>query len=486
MFRMLEESVKSDTGEHEVDDKLKHWIKEQKYSAASMSEEKIRRLSAIGFDVSSATIHKHPAAAKIHVEQNAESSSSSPGVVVTKKPRIYKRWRESCDKLKAYMDAHDGNCEIDANDQENAKLREWVGSQQYEFRKWSNGQDANMTEEKVKELEAIGFQFTYVNWDQRINELKAYKSKEHGDFSSVLDKEPELGKWMRSIRRQCKTFLETGKPTRDLTAERLHQLNAIGFDPTKRQGKKSKQDDFAEWEAKFGMLREYKKAHRTCNVTRTDETLELYNWITNQRLEYRKLKQGKPSTVTATRIMRLTELGFEFMQRGSYQNWNTRIEQMKRFKEQHGHMNIPTSHEELGEFVSRQRLDHRKHQEGVKTSMTEERVKILTDLGFTFSDGNKPWDQTRKQIPKSWEERFQELLDFKEMFGHCIVPQHCQHNPGLGGWVKEQRKNYKLMVDGKKSSMAAERALKLANVGFVFSVLERTKKQKLSRAVEGV
>jgi hypothetical protein len=220
-------------------------------------------------------------------------------------------------------------------------------------------------------------------------------------------------------------------------------------------------------------------------VTRSDETIELFNWITNQRLEYRKLKQGKPCKLTATHIMRLTELGFEFMQRGSYQNWNTRIEQMRQFKEENGHVNIPTSHEELGDFISRQRFDYRKQQEGVKTAMSEERIKILTDLGFNFCAG-KPWEQSRKHVSKSWDERFQELLEFKQSFGHCIVPQHSQHIPGLGGWVKEQRKNYKFMVDGKKGSMTVERALKLANVGFVFSVLEHAKKRESSGAVEGV
>jgi hypothetical protein len=449
-------------------------MNKQKYSA-SMTEEKIRRLGAIGFDFSSAIINP---ASKVTVDNNADSPSPA-----TKKPRIYKRWRESCAKLKAYMDANSGSFEIDASDDQNAKLREWVGTQQQEFRKWSEGEDANMTEEKVKELEAIGFQFTYVKWDERIEELKAYKAT-HGDFSCVVDKEPELGKWMRSVRRQCKNFLKTKKPTRHFTAERLQQLNAIGFDPTKRQGK-TEQDDHAEWEAKFCELREYKEDHRTCNVTSTDETLELFHWITNQRLEYRKLKQGKPCKLTATRIMRLTELGFEFMQRGSYQNWNARIEQMKRFKEQNGHLNIPTSHEELGEFISRQRFDYRKQLEGVKTAMTEERIQILTDLGFQFSAA-RPWEQSKKQVSKSWEERFQELLEFKQMFGHCIVPQHSPHIPGLGGWVKEQRKNYKFMVDGKKGSMTVERALKLANAGFVFSVLEHTKKRKPSGGVEGV
>jgi PHP family Zn ribbon phosphoesterase len=103
------------------------------------------------------------------------------------------------------MEAHHDSWEIDPEDQENAKLREWVEIQQQEYRKWNEGQDAIMMEEKVKELEAIGFQFTHVKWDERIKQLKEYKMQ-NGDLVGVLDKDPELGKWTRSIRPQCKTF----------------------------------------------------------------------------------------------------------------------------------------------------------------------------------------------------------------------------------------------------------------------------------------
>ena len=478
MFCMLEESLRKGTGEHLEDGKLKQWMKDQSYKyklfqenkPSSMNEEKVQRLLAIGFDFQSANIQ--PVA------------SQDPGISPASKnpPRIQKRWQESCDKLKAYMEAHNGSWEIDPEDHENARLREWIKDQQLEYRKWSEGQDALMTDEKVKELETIGFQFAHVKWDDRIEQLKEYK-KQNGDFAGVFDKDTELGKWVRLVRRQCKTFLETNKPTRDLNAQRLEQLQAIGFDPTQRPVKLEKVDD-ADWESKFVELQEYKKVHLSCNVTRSDEHLELFNWINQQRNEYRKLRKEKPSKLTAGRILRLNELGFEFSQRGSYQNFNDRIEQMKQFKAQHGHVNIPTSHPELGEFVSRQRWDYRRRQDGFPSPMTDERCKILTDLGFKFDLGLR-WDRSKMLPPKSWDERFQELLNFKQTFGHCIVPQHSQHIPGLGSWVKEQRKNYKLMMEGRRSSMTPEKALKLSNVGFVFNVLEHSKKRKSAELDEG-
>jgi hypothetical protein len=48
---------------------------------------------------------------------------------------------------------------------------------------------------------------------------------------------------------------------------------------------------------------------------------------------------------------------------------------------------------------------------------------------------------------------------------HTIVPQNYQV---LGWWVNTQRKQYKKLKSGKKSSLTAERALKLAELGFCF------------------
>mmetsp|Transcript_38894 Transcript_38894/g.116970 ORF Transcript_38894/g.116970 Transcript_38894/m.116970 type:complete len:182 (+) Transcript_38894:3206-3751(+) len=68
---------------------------------------------------------------------------------------------------------------------------------------------------------------------------------------------------------------------------------------------------------------------------------------------------------------------------------------------------------------------------------------------------------------KPWAERFVELVQFKEDHGHTVVPQHY---PQLGGWVHLQRVHYKLMKQGRKSSMTHEKALKLIDIGFVFEV----------------
>ena len=71
---------------------------------------------------------------------------------------------------------------------------------------------------------------------------------------------------------------------------------------------------------------------------------------------------------------------------------------------------------------------------------------------------------------KPWAYRFQELLTFKELNGHTIVPQHT---PGLGQWVHSQRVNYKLMKQGRKTLMTPQQASQLISAGFTFEVMPR-------------
>ena len=76
---------------------------------------------------------------------------------------------------------------------------------------------------------------------------------------------------------------------------------------------------------------------------------------------------------------------------------------------------------------------------------------------------------------KSWDGRFQELVEFKEEHGHTVVPQ----NSGpLGNWVRMQRLAYKKYKKGEtgRKSMTAEKALRLSEIGMVWDASERWKK----------
>ena len=93
--------------------------------------------------------------------------------------------------------------------------------------------------------------------------------------------------------------------------------------------------------------------------------------------------------------------------------------------------------------------------DGKSSTMTEERVKALEDIGFI-------WDSQGA----AWGERLAELRLYRQEFGHCNVPSNFSQNPQLATWVKCQRRQYKLHMEGKPSNMTTQRIQDLESIGF--------------------
>lgn len=148
---------------------------------------------------------------------------------------------------------------------------------------------------------------------------------------------------------------------------------------------------------------------------------------------YNKLIQGKPgkrAVLDAVKMQRLTEIGFQFRPRGSYLTWEDQMEKLRKFKNENGHCKVPVSDPVLGNFVKLARREYKLKQQGNKSSMTLDRERELREIGFVFEGGKTP--QRSEGGNKSWEERFEELLLFKEEHGHTVVPQNSGR---LGQWV---------------------------------------------------
>ena len=57
--------------------------------------------------------------------------------------------------------------------------------------------------------------------------------------------------------------------------------------------------------------------------------------------------------------------------------------------------------------------------------------------------------------PEQWEERYQELVEFRKKFGHCLVPHNWEPNRALAQWVKRQRYQYKLKMKNQEQDRLA-------------------------------
>ncbi len=165
------------------------------------------------------------------------------------------------------------------------------------------------------------------------------------------------------------------------------------------------------------------------------------------------------------------------------EKWKESLKQLRAFKAKYGHCLVPHTfpdNQNLARWVKRQRRQYKLMLVGDATStMTQERVDALNDEGFI-------WDSH----DVVWRERYNQLIEYKAKYGHTKVPTCCKDYPSLAGWVKCQRRQYKLMWEkhqGEKqkehqgifsNSMSPERIQLLESIGFTWEVVpRRTRRQ---------
>jgi hypothetical protein len=149
--------------------------------------------------------------------------------------------------------------------------------------------------------------------------------------------------------------------------------------------------------------------------------------------------------------------------------WSEKFEELCNYKDEMGHCLVPHTFREnlaLARWVKRQRYQYKLMVEGKSSTMTADRVKALDDIGFV-------WDSQGA----AWGERLGELQQFRQTYMHCNVPSNFNDNPRLATWIKCQRRQYKLYMDGKASNMTLQRIQHLENLGFEWE-LRTYKKQR--------
>jgi hypothetical protein len=261
---------------------------------------------------------------------------------------------------------------------------------------------------------------------------------------------PKLGHWVSTQRSMYRLYQE-GKQS-SMTAERIRALRRVSFEM---------EASAALWKKYFEQLCEFKEQFGHCLVPRHySANLKLGRWVLMQRCSYKLHHEGKPSTLTEECIRELESIGFDWEAREAdlASIWSVRFQQLCEFKAQFGHYMVPVKYSvnpKLGRWLSAQRNNFRLYQEGKPSNMTAERIRAFQSVGFEM--------ETTATV---WNKSFQQLCEFKEQFGHYLVPRRYSANPKLGMWVSHQRRSYTLHQEGKPSTMPAERIQDLESIGF--------------------
>ena len=105
---------------------------------------------------------------------------------------------------------------------------------------------------------------------------------------------------------------------------------------------------------------------------------------------------------------------------------------------------------------------------GFNDSRLRERLEFLGPVVELDVLRNAITTKIVEQLSVTWDERFGQLLKFKEENGHCNVPQNYSQNFTLGSWVSTQR------VNCKNGRLSKDREKRLESIGFDWDPLDTT------------
>lgn len=119
--------------------------------------------------------------------------------------------------------------------------------------------------------------------------------------------------------------------------------------------------------------------------------------------------------------------------------WMERFDELCDFMNENGHSSPSVTDSEastrrLARWVRNQRLFYtylRSEEKREQAFITPERIEMLNSVGFVWSVQNAKWNS-----------RFQELAEFQQTHGHCVVPRNKGYD-GLANWISQQRNRFK-------------------------------------------
>ncbi|MEI8362364.1 MAG: Helicase associated domain protein [Betaproteobacteria bacterium] len=248
------------------------------------------------------------------------------------------------------------------------------------------------------------------SWNSWFGKLQAYKEQfGHCNVVQSDDEYSSLSSWVTAQR--------TRKVKGTLTESQIARLDEIGLIWNLHD---------AAWEARFEELLKYKQQCGHCNVIKDEDGLQdLAQWVSAMRTQMLK------KSLSEERIERLNAIGFvwDYQQLKTDETWLQWYRELEKYTHEHGNPHVTRAHSntKLASWVWIQRLRKDKSYASAKP-LNEEQITLLEKLGFY-------WDPHEER----WQEKFNELLAFREQYGSCEVEKQAETHKKLLQWVDVQR-----------------------------------------------
>lgn len=255
---------------------------------------------------------------------------------------------------------------------------------------------------------------------------------------------------------------------------------------------------------------EYQKSHNnSTDVSSYGKDRHLGKWVCGLRYEWRRRNaqvdtklngtvndhrhqqrildvisnsKTESTLLTRERMEKLNAIGFEWVTRLRKYSWDDRYKHLLEYKEIHGTVKVPyrydtEDHPKLGAWVTRQRILIKRYVNGTlsksSVQMNQHRLQLLHSVGLKAFKGMANHQEQRPHTESSffttkkndkikamrmewgyggytWDQRYQQLLEYKEIHGHVKVPKKydTEDHPNLGKWIANQRARFKMYLSG--------------------------------------
>ena len=236
-----------------------------------------------------------------------------------------------------------------------------------------------------------------------------------------------------------------GKTTRARISEDVN--NEEGGEDEDDNSKRRQFDQ--KWLEQYHNLIQFKNEYGHCNVPQNHPTA-LGKWVHIQRQNYANDK------LRSDRLELLTEVDFSFDP--LEEKWNCHYKELHEYKKRYGHVNIERENKNyahLGAWLKHQRLAN------AAGRLSEDKQIKLNELDVIWE---YPDEERRERL---WNERFEKLVEYQKVHGHCNVPQ--KSGGALGTWVNTQRNNY------RRGTLSEARRDELESIGFVWKLRQAPK-----------
>lgn len=111
--------------------------------------------------------------------------------------------------------------------------------------------------------------------------------------------------------------------------------------------------------------------------------------------------------------MRELEVAASVRAQEALHTWYDRLKELHEYIQMNGHTNVPQKYspnQKLGVWVNKQRMEKKNYDDRKATSMTEEKLEALNNIGFVWA---------KRKGQHSWDTKYRELREYKKINGDC-------------------------------------------------------------------